>query len=114
KDGRSSETKATYDGRANNVRLTDARGDHTENTWQNRDNSTIFDSLLTKQRNRRAFVTTNAFDWRGNLVKTTDALGNFTQNVCDASGFVTKTTDKRNFNKIGRASCREREDKQGG
>ncbi len=98
KDGRNSETKAKYDGRANNVRLTDALENNTQNTWQNRDNGTVFDSLLTKQRNRRAFVTTNAFDWKGNLVKTTDALGNFTQNVFDASGFVTKTTDKRNFN----------------
>jgi RHS repeat-associated protein len=97
-DGRSSKTQVTYDWRANRVREADAVGNYTENTWQNRDNGTVFDSLLLKQRNKRAFFTTNEYDWKGNLIKSTDALGNFTRTFYTSAGFVNKTTDKRGFN----------------
>lgn len=97
-DGKGQTTRVAYDWRGNVVRQTDALGNYTENTWQNRDNSTVFDSLAMTQRNKRGFTTTNEHDWKGNLVKTTDALGNFTRMFYTPAGFVNKTTDKRGFN----------------
>lgn len=97
-DGKNQKTMVTYDWRGNRAHETDALGNYTEATWQNRDNGTVFDSLMLKQRNKRAFVTTNDYDWKGNPIKTTDALGNFTRTFYTSAGFVNKTTDKRGVN----------------
>src|SRR2546428_8186462 len=58
-DGRGSTSRVTHDWRGNALRQTDALGNYTEGTRENRDNRTVFDSLLLQQRKKRAFLTTN-------------------------------------------------------
>lgn len=75
-------------------------------TWSNRDNGTVFDSLLMSYDSPRScvsypwcrIVTTYEYDWKGNLVETTDPLGNVTQAFYDSAGLVTKIEDGRGFN----------------
>ncbi len=76
------------------------------NTWQNRDNGTVFESLLRAHYGYGScidvpycrIVTLYEYDWKGNLVTTTDPLGNVTRNTYDGAGLVTKVQDKRGFN----------------
>lgn len=96
-DARGNTVVTAYDWRGNVIKSTDALGYYTENTWQNRDSATAFDSLLMTQSNKRGYWSHNEYDAKGNLVKAFDALDNYTQNFFDPTGLLTQSRDKRGF-----------------
>lgn len=96
-DGLGNTTLTTYDWRANSIRATDPTGNFTERTWENRDNGSVFDTLLLEERNRRGFTTAHAYDWLGNLANTTNAKGDWAERTYDAAGFLNRSRDFRGF-----------------
>ena len=99
KDGRNWTTGREYDWRGGEVyRVEPEVGSWFPFVWQNRDNGTVFDTLLLESQDAREFVTTFEYDWRGNPLRVVDPLGNRMEYAYDSSGLLVSATDKRGFN----------------